>query len=278
MKTLSETVDRSKLWCIALIIFFGWLPNAFANETTGAVTQQESLPSWVHLETDGIFVYYKPQEVETYRRLLPTTFEMPETPLVHVYVDDFYKMTAGSDPYREAAVFLLGKYNGEDIWWCVTMPVTSEAARMLGANLGGWPKTMADISLRRNDPDFSATMKVDGRQVLDLRLQTGQHKVTDNENQWFEKLHGIRKVTLLRGKLKVHDERAGRFSLFDLTRFSSDKMTVKVGTAHISFMPGTATEANIGLTAFGIKPAEIVLAYYFRNKFHWSLLHPDVPR
>lgn len=270
MKDLGNTVNSWKLWFIPLIIFFGWPIPAFANETT-------QLPSWVHLETDGIFVYYKPQDVGEYRRLLPTMFEMPATPLVHIYIDDFYKMTEGSRPYREAAVFLLGRYKGEDIWWCVSMPVTTEEARDLGANLGGWPKVIGEISLQRNDPDFAGTVKLDGKQVLDLRLETGQHNVTDTENQWFQKLRGLEKLTILDGKLKVHEPRAKQrnFSLFALTSVNSDKFTMKVGTAQIS---STADETNNAAAAFGIRPQEIVLALYFRNKFHWSLLHPDIPR
>jgi hypothetical protein len=274
MKYLSKIGRRWNFLFIPLIVFFGWPTQAFAQET------ETGLPSWVHLETDGLFVYYKPQDVGLYRRLLPTMFEMPETPVVHVYVDDFYKMTAGSEPYREAAVFLLGRYKGQDIWWCVSMPVTTVAARDLG-RLGGWPKVIGDISLQRNDPDFAGTVNLDGRQVLDIRLETGQHSVTESENQWFQRLRGIEKLTMVDGRLKVHEARANRraakFSLIDLASMNSDKFTMKVGAAQVSLTPAAAGESD-AVAAFGLRPQEIVLAFYFRNKFHWSLLHPEVAR
>jgi hypothetical protein len=267
---LGKTGNGWKLWLIPLVIFFGWSTQAFAQET------DTGLPSWVHLETDGVLVYYKPQDVGEYRRLLPAMFEMPETPLVHIYIDDFYKMSQGSRPYREAAVFLLGRYKGEDIWWCVSMPVTTEEARDLG-RMGGWPKVIGDITLQRNDPEFAGSLTLDGRQVFDLRLETGQHNVTDSENQWFQRLRGLNKLTIVNGRLKVHEPRAKQrnFSLFSLASLNSDKFTMKVGTAQIS---SAADETNNAAAAFGIKPQEIVLALYFRNKFHWSLLHPDVAR
>jgi hypothetical protein len=273
MNSFGKIGLRSNLWLLPLIVFFGWTIHAFGQETdTGG------LPSWVHLETDGIFVYYKPQDVGLYRRLLPTMFEMPETPMVHVYVDDFYKMT--SEPYREAAVFLLGRYKGQDIWWCVSMPVTTVAARDLG-RMGGWPKVIGDISLQRNDPDFSGTVSLDGRQVLNIRLETGQHSVTESENQWFQRLRGIEKLTIVDGEIKVHearaDRRAGKFSLIDLASMNYDKFAMKVGAAQVSLTPASVDESSAA-AAFGLRPQETVLAFYFRNKFHWSLLHPEVAR
>ena len=78
---------------------------------SSVVTQGESEPRYTYHEFDGVMVFYKTHDVARYRALLPTVFEMPEEPLLMAYVIDFYKMDKATQPYVEAAVFLLAHYN-----------------------------------------------------------------------------------------------------------------------------------------------------------------------
>jgi hypothetical protein len=51
--------------------------------------------------------------------------------------------------------------------------------------------------------------------------------------------------------------------------------TVEVGRAKLTLQPKAApTDKDWRPSAFSIKPAEIVLAYYFKNKFGFSFGRP----
>ncbi len=104
---------------------------------------------FMYKEFDGIMLFYTPKDMAAYRELLPQVFDLPDQPLVEVFDIDYYKMAPWSlEPYREVAVFLLAKYKGEEIWHCITMPVTSDKARIGGIKNLGYPKVLAEITFR----------------------------------------------------------------------------------------------------------------------------------
>lgn len=115
-------------------------------------TEQEK--RYTYHEHDGVFVYYETEDRETYRGILPDIFDMPDQPMVYSFIADFYKMDSQTEPYREAAVFLLAEYEGKEIWHCVFMPVTSRESRRLGVRRLGLPKTMGEIDFSRNSPEY----------------------------------------------------------------------------------------------------------------------------
>jgi formylmethanofuran dehydrogenase subunit E len=229
---------------------------------------EQPLARYTYLERDGIYVYYQPHDVAKYRQLLPKMFDMPEAPLVQVFVADFYKMDPATQPYLEAAVFLLAKYEGKEAWHCISMPVTSDEARRLGVRNLGYPKVMGEVTLRRSDPDYTGNLQFDGKPVMTVRLKTGGHTLTEPEHQWFQRLTGIPSLNILDGK--VLDPLAGHpkptASVLDLSRRYPGKMTVKVGEAELS-MSGTTA-------AFSIQPEAIVLAYFLNNKFSFNFARP----
>ena len=104
---------------------------------------------YTYYENDGIFIYYETANAETYRQLLPEKFDMPNELLVYAFISDFYKMDARTEPYKEAALFLLAKHEGKEIWHCIFMPVTSHESRIAGIRRLGLPKTMGDISFSK---------------------------------------------------------------------------------------------------------------------------------
>jgi Acetoacetate decarboxylase (ADC) len=242
-----------------------------ADETLGSSEGQRVLPRYTHLGADGIYVVFAPQELKTYRQLLPTVFGMPDVALVKIYIADFYKMDPETQPYLEAAVFLLAKYDGEEVWHCVSMPVTSKAALRAGIIMGGWPKVLSDVTVQRIDPNYRGIVTIDGQRVLELTVETGQHTVSANEAQWFQKLAGIRYLNILNGNviepqgLKRRKKAANPVSLLRVSELHPSDTVLKVGTAQILFTPGTVTQSNPGLAAFGIRPENVVLAYYYKN-------------
>ena len=234
-----------------------------------AATGPPPLARYTFLETDGIYVFYKPHDLAKYRQLLPKMFDMPAAPLVQMFVADFYKMDPATQPYLEAAVFLLARHEGKEAWHCISMPVTSDEARRLGVRNLGYPKVMGEVTLQRSDSAYTGTLKLDGKPVMTVRLKTGEHALSDNESQWFKKLTGIPSLNILNGK--VIDPLAGHpkptVSVLDLSRKYPGKMTVKMGESQVSLTPGTAT-------AFSIEPEEVVLAYFLNNKFPFNFARP----
>jgi hypothetical protein len=198
----------------------------FAGGCSSSLTQAQIEPRYTYHEFDGIVVFYKTQDLDAYKALLPAVFEMPAKPLVMAFVIDYYKMDKATQPYKEAAVYLLATYQGKPAWHCVTMPVTSDDAR-----IGG---------------------------------------ITTEEREWFKKLKAIPQLNILNGK--VYEPRFGSGSggrtLPEIAETYPDKFQLEVGRAELFMDPLAAGEYSARLgSIFGIRPQEIVLAYYFKNKF-----------
>jgi len=229
---------------------------------------------FMYEEFDGVMLYYLPKDTTTYRELLPPVFEMPSEPLVHVFVIDYYKMAAWSiEPYREVAVFLLGKYKGEEMWHCITMPVTSDRARIGGIRNLGYPKVMADITFNHNAPIYSGIMKVDGKTILELTLDTKDHPVTAKEREWFDRLAGIPSLNFLRGKLTdpVPAARGSKGTMLGASEKYPKLIKVLTGQATLVTHPEAApTASDWRPKAFALEVKEIVLSYYFQNKYGFS--------
>jgi hypothetical protein len=229
---------------------------------------------FMYEELDGITLYYIPQNTTLYRELLPSVFDMPDQPLVHVFVTDYYQMRPGTlPPYREVAVFLLCKYKGEPTWHCITMPVTDDRARLGGIRNLGYPKVMADITFSRNAPIYSGIMKVDGKTILEYTLDTKDHPVTTKEKEGFDRLTGIPSLNFLRGRLidPVPAARGAKVSMLGWAQRNPDLFKVLTGKATLVTHPENApTASDWRPKAFAIPVGEIVLAYYSQNKYGFS--------
>jgi hypothetical protein len=245
----------------------------FALGCSSALTQkpiEPSEPPYTYHEFDGIMVFYKTQDLAAYRALLPRVFEMPDEPLVQAFVIDYYKMDKATEPYREAAVYLLAQYEGKPAWHCVTMPVTSDEARIGGIYYLGYPKIMGDVSLKRGRSTYTGRLKLKEKTVMTITLEAKGHAVTNEEKQWFQKLKAIPQLNILDGK--IYQPRFGSGSgdrtPLEITEQYPDKFQLKVGKAELFLDPKAAADHSERLgRIFGIKPTETVLAYYFKNKF-----------
>ena len=224
-------------------------------------------------EIYGVTVFYKPAKIDTYRRLLPNVFDMPAEPLVQVYVYHFSKMASWFKPYHETAVFLLAKYQGRTIWHCITMPVTTNQSRIGGIRLG-YPKVLADITLDHTTSEYRGVLKSRDKTILELSLTALANEITVKEKQWFDKLKSTGSLNIRNGR--VYDPLPAMsyawYSMYDLSRLKPDLFTVKVGQAKLTMLPEAApNDKDWRPSAFAIEPAEMVLAYYFKNRvgFDW---------
>ncbi len=78
--------------CVPLILALGWASQATSVETAEQTKPQAALGDRIRVESDGVYVFYRPHRLDTYRRLLPSVFQMPTDPLVQIFVADHYKM------------------------------------------------------------------------------------------------------------------------------------------------------------------------------------------
>ncbi len=252
---------------LCVLLFSVFLLFVFGCSTVS--TQKQSEPRYTYHEFDGVMVFYETNDVTIYRALLPKVFEMPDELLVMTYIIDFYEMDKATQPYLEAAVFLLAKYAGKPAWHCVTMPVTSDEARLGGIYYLGYPKIMGDIQLRRGRSTYTGRLKLQGKTVMTIIHDAKDHVVTNEERQWFERLKAIPQLNILNGEIyQPKFGSGGERTPLELAEEFPEKFEVKVGKAELFLDPQAARGHSARLASiFSIKPTELILAYYFKNKF-----------
>jgi hypothetical protein len=122
----------------------------------------------------------------------------------------------------------------------------------------------------RDFPLYTGQLKLNKQTVMTITLDTKDHTITSEERQWFEKLKAIPQLNILNGK--VYEPKfgsgTGEKTLLEIAEQYPDKFQLKVGKAGLFLDQKAAADYSERLgRIFGIKPQEIVLAYYFKNKF-----------
>jgi len=221
---------------------------------------------FTYYEFDGVCVYYKTQDISTYRELLPKIFDMPDEPLVMTFVMDYYKMDKATQPYKEVAVFLLAKYKQREGWHCVTMPVTSDEARIGGITFFGYPKIMGDIRFEHGESTYTGMLMLNNKTIMTVKFDPRKdNKVSRSEEEFFDKLSKLTDFNLLNGAV-YEPEFGNKVNLLETSRLYPQYLTIKPGTANMTQDSNAAGaySDNLG-RIFSIKPSEIVLAYYLKN-------------
>jgi hypothetical protein len=170
------------LKCVFLVmILFGSAIPVMAGYSDDVSSLIEGQDTGIWKGTDGIWILAEPDNVALYRHLLPKQFEMPDHPLISIYAVNFYK-TGIMTPYYELGVFLKCIDNGEEAWFCLTMPVTTAAA-YLGGIAMGFPKYVADaITMTGNSNYLKYTVKYHFRTNASITFSAGG--VPGNLPQW----------------------------------------------------------------------------------------------
>jgi acetoacetate decarboxylase len=84
------------------------------------------------------------------QRLLPPPLEPAPTPTGYAYVAEFHRTNFGVT-YNEAALCLFAQHHGEVGRYCLSMPVTDDMALIVGREIWGFPKKLAEtIRVTRN--------------------------------------------------------------------------------------------------------------------------------
>lgn len=108
----------------------------------------------------------------TVERLLPPPLEPARMPLVMGFVANYPRTDFGVS-YREAALFLMASFNGKPGLYCLAMPVTDDTALILGREVFGYPKKIADIAFHREGQEVGGWAERHGIRFFDLRVKLG---------------------------------------------------------------------------------------------------------
>jgi hypothetical protein len=236
--------DSAIVRWISWILWLWPASQGFTDEPAGTIRPQPVFECQVHLRTDAIHLFYTPRDLCTYRRLLPAEFQLPADPLVHIRVCEYSWMTSTSATWHTAAVALLGRSKGEYVWHGIGLSAPDGEPRGASAGRGCPPRT-TEVTFERKAPVYTATVNLDGEPAMVLRLDTRGYVLTDQDVEWSQ---------------RVRRFGGGPIGLLDLLKKHDNRTAVKVGTIHLSLTQGASPACHI-------EPKEIVLAYYYRDKF-----------
>jgi acetoacetate decarboxylase len=107
---------------------------------------------------------------EVMQKILPPPLKPPATPLGYVFVANYPRTDFGV-AYRESALYLAADFNGEVGRYCLSMPVTNDIALILGREVFGYPKKMANILMTHTGNEVEGWTERHGVRLLDLRAK-----------------------------------------------------------------------------------------------------------
>lgn len=118
-------------------------------------------------ETLTVFWETRPEIVSL---LLPAPLLPTRRPLAMAFVANYPK-TSFDVTYRESALFLGAQFDGQEGFYCLSMPVTNDMAMAAGREIFGYPKKMAEISLSRDGQRMTGWTERRGVRFLELRAE-----------------------------------------------------------------------------------------------------------
>lgn len=130
---------------------------------------EEYQPNAVFYDAEILTVYFETKP-EIVKRLLPPPLKPAKDPFGGAFVANYPKTNFGVT-YLESALFLLAEYNGEEGAYCLAMPVTSDMALILGREVFGYPKKMADIYMKRDGENVEGWTERHGTRFFEVRAK-----------------------------------------------------------------------------------------------------------
>lgn len=136
------------------------------------------------------------------RDWLPCPLTLASPPRASVFIADYPRTTFGS-VYREAAVLVHVRLLGVPMVFCPWMVVDDDRALILGRELLGYPKKMADIRFEESGDRFTGSVTRHGAEVLRLEGAIGEVEASPRPGigQRAVNLRGL--MTFMHGHLLV---------------------------------------------------------------------------
>jgi acetoacetate decarboxylase len=115
----------------------------------------------------GVMFQTRPEIVA---KLLPPPLEPTDSPDGLMFIAQYPETNLGPG-YREAALYLKCRYQGEEGTYCLEMPITAEARMHNGRDIFGLPKKMADIYFEREGDRVHGYVERFGIRFVDIKIQ-----------------------------------------------------------------------------------------------------------
>ena len=216
---------------------------------SGCAWQQKNYEKkGVFHEFYGIYTMVEPTNLTLYRALLPTPLEMPDQPLVYLFITDYtdvypWPMTR----YQEGALFLRTKYKGQEGWHCKTMPVTKWVPCKLGRNMG-YPKYVTKaITVAQEGDDWKGEAKDNDQLKLALEFSPGLTRALTSKEETYMKA-GMEKLYAEPSLLFVPPDKGSVLQKVDKVHVFTPSWTTEQGMVRITIGP---EEPWAGLVAPG---------------------------
>jgi len=126
-------------------------------------------PNAVFYDAEVLTVYFETKP-EIIQRLLPAPLQPGKIPVGVAFVANYPKTNFGVT-YLESALFLLAEYNGQEGGYCLAMPVTNDMALILGREVFGYPKKMADIYMKREGENVEGWTERHGTRFFEVKAR-----------------------------------------------------------------------------------------------------------
>lgn len=147
--------------------------------------------------------------------LLPAALRLPDPPTATLFVADYPETQFGS-VYHEAAVLLHVEDAAGPALHCPWMVVDDDAALILGREVLGFPKKMAEIRLEAREGGMVGTVRRRGTEVM--RLEATLHETETAPEPFFARRminvigtlpSGMRLLELSPGEEMIHSAQRG---------------------------------------------------------------------
>jgi acetoacetate decarboxylase len=126
-------------------------------------------PNGEFYDAEVLTVYFETKS-EVVERLLPPPLKPAALPIGAAFVANYPKTNFGV-AYLESALFLLAQHNGEEGAYCLSMPVTNDIALILGREVFGYPKKMAEIGFEREGDDIRGWTERNGTRFFEVKAR-----------------------------------------------------------------------------------------------------------
>ena len=126
-------------------------------------------PNGEFYDAEVLTVYFETKS-EVVERLLPPPLKPAALPIGAAFVANYPKTNFGV-AYLESALFLLAQHNGEEGAYCLSMPVTNDIALILGREVFGYPKKMAEIGFEREGDDIRGWTERHGTRFFEVKAR-----------------------------------------------------------------------------------------------------------
>jgi len=195
-------------------------------------------PNGEFYDAEVLTVYFETKS-EVVERLLPPPLKPAALPIGAAFVANYPKTNFGVT-YLESALFLLAQHNGEEGAYCLSMPVTNDIALILGREVFGYPKKMAEIGFERKGNDIKGWTERHGTRFFEVKAKLeGKFNDVGVQQMMSEEIESNPDVTVYNFKYFPAPERVG----FDYNPrlvkevVQRKNKSIEMGEAELKFQP-----------------------------------------